>query len=75
MRKMWKLLTPLLLVAMLMLSALLSTSCAPRRTTVIPADKTIKALPNGNYEVTPAWLQERYQYQRWCSEQLKGCLK
>jgi len=75
MRSTWKLSIMPWLIAMLILSALLSTSCAPRRTTVIPADKTIKALPNGNYEVTPAWLQERYQYQRWCSEQLKGCLK
>jgi hypothetical protein len=31
---------------------------------VIPADRTVTRLPNGNYEVTPAWLLDRYEYER-----------
>jgi len=33
----------------------------------------IRKLDNGNYEVTPAWLQERYQLERWQAEKLKEC--
>ncbi len=32
---------------------------------VIPADKVVTRLPDGNYEVTPAWLQERYRLESW----------
>ena len=37
---------------------------------VIPADREVRALPNGNYEVTPAWLQDRYEYEAWITEQV-----
>lgn len=57
----------------LILSALVLMSCTRPRVSVIPADRMLKSLPNGNYEVTPAWLQERYKYERWAQEQLKGC--
>ena len=64
----------LLLLAMLMLSALPLSSCASRQqVTVIPADRMIRPLPNGNYEVTPAWLQDRYRLERWKAEKLKEC--
>jgi hypothetical protein len=33
----------------------------------------IRPLPNGNYEVTPAWLQDRYRLERWQAEKLKEC--
>jgi hypothetical protein len=42
---------------------------------VIPADRLIKNLPNGNYEVTPAWLQERYEYERWLKAELERANK
>lgn len=63
------------LIVMLMASLLLLSSCASRTQTVlvIPADRTIKALPSGNYEVTPAWLQERYHLERYQAEKLKAC--
>jgi hypothetical protein len=37
----------------------LSMGCSPR-VLVIPADRTVKALPDGNYEITPALLQQLY---------------
>lgn len=40
---------------------------------MIPADKVIKSLPDGNYEVTPAWLQERYRFEAYAADQLKKC--
>ncbi len=42
---------------------------------VIPADRMIRPLDNGNYEVTPAWLQERYRLERRQAERLKDCGK
>jgi hypothetical protein len=60
--------TALLLTATLLLSAICTTSCASltRRdgVKVIPADRTVTRLANGNYEVTPAWLLDRYEYER-----------
>ncbi|NLF56540.1 MAG: hypothetical protein GX580_02765 [Candidatus Hydrogenedens sp.] len=38
---------------------------------MIPADRTLRALPNGNYEVTPAWLQEQYRLMRWQAEEIR----
>lgn len=63
------------LLAMLMISALPLSSCASRQqqVTVIPADRMIRPLANGNHEVTPAWLQERYRLERWQAEKLKEC--
>jgi|Deesub1362A_J573_1020465.scaffolds.fasta_scaffold00740_28 hypothetical protein len=63
----------LLLTGMLMLSVVFSMSCAFRQVRVIPADRMIKPLPSGNYEVTPAWLKDRYEYELWMKEQLKRC--
>lgn len=40
------------------------TSCGAKPARVITADRTVKPLPNGNYEVTPAWLLERYETER-----------
>ena len=40
---------------------------------MIQADRMIRPLANGNYEVTPAWLLERYRLERWQAEQLKEC--
>ncbi len=65
-------------IAILIISAVLLIACASRRvreaeTVVIPADRQVRALENGNYEVTPAWLQDRYQYEAWITEQLKAC--
>jgi len=61
------------LAATLLLSALSLTSCASPRVTVIPADRMIKPLPGGNYEVTPAWLKDRYEYERTMKERLEKC--
>lgn len=68
-------LTRLLAAAMLALCLSCLMGCLlPQKTlAVIPADKTIKSLPDGFYEVTPAWLQERYRYERWAAEQIKSC--
>ena len=65
---------------MLVISALLSTGCAFRKApapemVVIPADREVRALPDGNYEVTPAWLQDRYEYEAWITDQLESCRK
>ena len=38
---------------------------------VIPADKIVLRMPNGNYEVTPAWIQERYRLESWLAEENK----
>jgi len=65
----------LLWIATLTTLVACSMSCASPRSqvTVIPADRMIRKLDNGNYEVTPAWLQERYQLERWQAEKLKEC--
>lgn len=69
--KKWK---GLLLMAMLILSVGFLGSCAHRpEVVVIPADKMIIKLPDGNYKVTPAWLLERYEYERWLKEELRKC--
>ena len=67
--------TKQLLLAMLILSALCFASCVhrPPQIVVIPGDKMIKQLPNGNYEVTPAWLLERYELERWLKKELEEC--
>lgn len=55
-------------------SALLLSGCASGPTvTVIPADREIRALPNGNYEVPPAWLQERFEIERRLLKALDEC--
>jgi len=63
---------------MCLVCLLLLTGCAlfkspETQVVVIPSERVIKALPNGNYEVTPAWLKERYEYEAWITEQLEGC--
>lgn len=61
----------LLMAATLLASQLNLTSCASQpQVKVIPADRMIRALPNGHYEVTPAWLKDRYEYERAMKEQL-----
>lgn len=68
--------TGLLLIGMLILSAGSLMSCAHRHeVVVIPADRMIIKLPDGNYKVTPAWLKERYEYERWLKEELERCLR
>ena len=64
--------TPLLLAGMLIVSACFLTSCA-RKIVVIPEDRMIRALPNGNYEVTPAWLQDRYRLEMEMKQALEEC--
>lgn len=62
------------LPAMLMVSALLLSACAAKPTiTVIPADRMVRELPDGNYEVTPAWLQERLEIERRLLRALDNC--
>lgn len=65
---------------MLLTCLLLSSGCGLFRSpkiklSVLPADRVIKALPGGNYEVTPAWLQDRYEYERAITQQLTDCRK
>ncbi|MDQ7799553.1 MAG: hypothetical protein RDU76_11540 [Candidatus Edwardsbacteria bacterium] len=71
--------TRLWLTAILTLWLISSTGCgllASRQTVrVIPADRAIKKLPNGNYEVTSAWLLERYEYERHLTEELEKVKK
>ena len=55
----------LLLAATLLISPLCLTSCAVRQVRIIPADREVRKLDNGNYEVTPAWLLERYETERY----------
>ena len=63
----------LLLMAILMLSLSCLSGCGVK-VVVIPADREIKQAPDGvNYIVTPAWLQERYQHERWMQEELDKC--
>ena len=38
---------------------------------VIPADRVVRALPNGNYEVTPAWIQDRYRLESWQASEIQ----
>jgi hypothetical protein len=33
----------------------------------------ISLLPSGNYEVTPAWLKERYEYELDITDRLRRC--
>gem|GEM_PF-2834775 len=72
MRRPSRIWTALLLAAMLSGSAVPLTSCA-RRVTVIPADRMVRPLPNGNYEVSPAWLQERYRFEMELKRDLEEC--
>lgn len=72
MKRTFRRLIGLLLIGILINSAAYLTSCASR-TVVIPEDRMIKSLPNGNYEVTPAWLQDRYKYELWLRRQLDEC--
>ncbi|WP_152514554.1 hypothetical protein [Chrysiogenes arsenatis] len=70
--------TPLqkiLLAATAMAFLLILSSCAarPSPVVVIPADRMITPLASGNYEVTPAWLLERYDYERWLTDELADC--
>ncbi len=75
MKEMWQKLIKPLQLAMLTLSAVFLMSCASPKEIirVIPADRMVRELPNGNYEVTPAWLKDRYEYERWLKEELQRC--
>ena len=79
MKKIWGYLTRRWPIAILLICLLLSSGCGlfksqPTTTlTVLPADRVIKSLPDGNYEVTPAWLQDRYTYERTITQQLDDC--
>lgn len=59
-----------LLPAMLILSAVFLMSCArvKSQAVIIPADRAVTPLPDGNYQVTPAWLHDRYEYERSIKE-------
>lgn len=65
------------IAVILALCLLCSTGCAYRQSrskvVVIPADRRIRALDNGNFEVTPAWLKERYEYEAWITHKLREC--
>jgi len=73
MRKTWRNWTGALLVATAVLSAAFSSACARPEVTVIPEERMMRKLPNGNYEVTPAWLKERYEFERWAAEEARRC--
>ena len=49
------------------------SACAGKPVLVIPADRMVKSLPNGNYEVTPAWLLDRYETERGIQRMLDEC--
>lgn len=68
-------LTRPLMCVTLIASALLLTSCASPapQVRVISADRMIRTLPSGNYEVTPAWLKDRYEYERALKERMEKC--
>jgi hypothetical protein len=70
-------LTRIWLLAMLTACLLLLSACGHRQSglVVLPEDRRITQMDNGNYEVTPAWLQERYRYEAWVTEQLEKCRK
>ena len=62
-----------LIVTLMCLAACL-TSCAPQpvQVKIIPADRMLISLPDGNYRVTPLWLKERYEFERYLKEKLTG---
>lgn len=64
--KLWLLVTLMILAGCLMSCA----SPAPKVVT-IPADRKLTLLPDGNYQVTPAWLRDRYEYERAMKDQLE----
>lgn len=72
-----RILTKQLPLVMLILSPLLLSKCAGSRKNVIviPADRKVTKLSNGNYEVTPAWLHDRYNAERTLLLQLEKCEK
>jgi len=49
------------------------SGCVTGRPVVIPSDRQILKLEDGNYKVSPAWLQDFYRYLRTLEEQLKDC--
>ena len=64
--------------ATLMASMLLSLPAVPtgchRRVIVVTGEaRVVKRLPNGNYEVTPAFLYERARYELELEERLRAC--
>ncbi len=63
----------LLLLGILTVSVLCLSACVSRQVVVLQKNQVIKKLPDGNYEVTPAWLQSRYRLERWQKAQLKKC--
>jgi hypothetical protein len=65
-------------MAMLIILPLLLPGCASRKSeapelVVIPADRQVVRMEDGHYRVTPAWLQERYEYEAWITRQLDEC--
>jgi len=45
--------------------------CAGRQVKVIESDMMIQRLPNGNWEVTDAWLKDTYENMRYWQEKAK----
>lgn len=61
------------LFSVLFILLIVFSACAPKSVIVIPEDRMIEKLSDGYYKVSPAWLQERYQYERKLLEDLKKC--
>ncbi|MDW7643435.1 MAG: hypothetical protein SCI25_00170 [Desulfuromonadales bacterium] len=62
-----------LLIAIPVLCLLCLTGCASPEIRIVPEGRIIQPLPNGNYEVTPGWLRDRYEYEAWLTEMLDHC--
>ena len=56
---------------MLILLVTCSMGCAGRQVKVIESDMMIQRLPNGNWEVTDAWLKDTYENMRYWQEKAK----
>ena len=67
------------LIATLIASTCCLPGCAYLRSlgrtdvVVLPADRVVKPLDNGNYEVSAGWLKERYEYEAWITRRLEEC--
>jgi hypothetical protein len=55
------------------LAVILSCSTKASKVEIVRSDYAIKALPNGNYEVTKAWITEQYRLEAELRKDLENC--
>ena len=68
----WTLLSLAILIALL-LPLMSTTGCCAKPASLVSLGRTeMKALPNGNYEVSPGWIARRIQVERACLRRKSG---